>query len=264
MDVRQIPQRIVEKTLRRGTGRQAPQSPEEIMQQAQTEMREAQARRRQQIVEAVTKKNYHLAEANDLRARVENLANKAKLAETHGDDSLARSLRSEHQTYVELLTWSETALRQAEAQADEIKWAAWRDEETLRQKTAEAIALQAEMRVLKLQKTLAAALNALKNAPAAPEGWAERKQALTATLTNYEADFADALRASEEAVAALHDKIRAPREKGDRTTVYLLREELQAEEAALTLLQEAHAKARDVRLRIERWASIGSENAAEH
>ena len=133
----------------------------------------------QQLVAAITKKNNHLFEANELRARVGNLQDKAELAETRGDTSLARDLRQEYQAYEELVTWSEAAMRDAEAKVEEIKRAAWRDEETLRQKLAEAITLQTEMRVLELQKTLADALNTLKTAPDAPENWDARKHVLT-------------------------------------------------------------------------------------
>ena len=91
-------QQVVRKVLRRVPPRRIPQSPEQLIEQVQAEMREIRARNRSRAVEAVTAKNNLQQQVNDLSMRVANLHAKALLADTRGDEELALRLRRENET----------------------------------------------------------------------------------------------------------------------------------------------------------------------
>ena len=82
-----------------GKGLDGLESPDILLEQAQVEMREVQARNRQRAVEAVTAKNNLQQSVNDMQARVTNLGNKAELALKRGDRDLALQLLKEKQSY---------------------------------------------------------------------------------------------------------------------------------------------------------------------
>ena len=65
------------------------EDPEILLQQAQQEMREAQAKNRERAVQAITQKNHLQALADQTQKMVNNLQAKAQKAREDGDAGLA-------------------------------------------------------------------------------------------------------------------------------------------------------------------------------
>ncbi|MBV9852236.1 MAG: PspA/IM30 family protein [Armatimonadetes bacterium] len=119
-----------------------PLDPEVLLQQAQQEMRENQAKNRTRAVEAITQKNNLQAELGKTRKIVDNLQAKADLAASHNDFDLRHQLLGERQHYLLLLARQQALLDKATETTEMIKAAIRGEEERIRRKTAEAMALR--------------------------------------------------------------------------------------------------------------------------
>ena len=75
------------------------EDPEILLQQAQQEMQEAQAKNRERAVQAITQKNNLQALVDQTQKMVDNLQAKAELALKNGDRDLARQLLVEKGQY---------------------------------------------------------------------------------------------------------------------------------------------------------------------
>ena len=122
------------------------ENPELLLEQAQNAMREAQAQNRMRAVEAVTAKNYLQQQVKDTQKRIDNLSEKADAAEKRGDLALAQSLRRERDRFQKSLDTMETQLARAIEISERVKNSIQREEEKIREKTAEALALKAQWR----------------------------------------------------------------------------------------------------------------------
>ena len=118
------------------------ENPEALLEQAQTRMREVQARNRQRAVEAVVAKNNLIQQVKDTQKRVATLSEKADEAEKRGDDTLAQSLRRERDSFQKSLDTMEKQLERAVEMTEQVKEGIKREEERIRLKTAEALALK--------------------------------------------------------------------------------------------------------------------------
>jgi len=137
------------------------ENPDILLEQAQREMTEMHARNRERAVQAITQKNNLQQMVDDLQKRVDNLQSKAELALKRGDRDLALQLLKEKQGYEISLKSTSESLVQAIDTAEAVKTAIKREEEKIRQKTAEALALKAQWKNAQIQNAIHKALDGI-------------------------------------------------------------------------------------------------------
>ena len=137
------------------------EDPEVLLSQAQREMQEMHARNRERAVQAITQKNNLQQMVDDTQKRVDNLQAKAELALKRGDRDLALQLLKERQQYETTLDATQASLAQAIETSEAVKNAIRREEERIRQKTAEALALKAQWKNSQIQIAMNRALEGM-------------------------------------------------------------------------------------------------------
>jgi phage shock protein A len=137
------------------------EDPEILLQQAQQEMREAQAKNRERAVQAITQKNNLQALVDQTQKTVDNLGAKAEIALKNGDRDLARQLLVEKQQYEATLASTRQSLTQAQETTDAVKVAIRREEERIRAKTAQALAMKAQWKQSQIENSINKALQGM-------------------------------------------------------------------------------------------------------
>jgi phage shock protein A len=138
------------------------EDPELLLSQAQTEMRELHAKNRERAVQAITQKNNLQQMVDDTQKRVDMLQQKAELALKRGDRDLALQLLKEKQQFEVTLNATRESLNQAIETSEAVKTAIKREEERIRQKTAEALALKAQWKNSQIQIAMNKALDSMQ------------------------------------------------------------------------------------------------------
>jgi phage shock protein A len=138
------------------------ENPEIIINESLREMKENQIKNRERAVQAITQKNnlQNLVEQEEKRART--LEAKAATALQQGNRELARTLLREKSLSERTLENLRASLKQAEETAEAVKTAIRREEERFRVKTAEALALKANMKQAQIQIAINKALDGLQ------------------------------------------------------------------------------------------------------
>lgn len=234
-----------------------PEDPDVLLEEAQTELREAQARNRARAVEAITAKNNLQQQVNDMRRRVDNLGKKADDADAQGETKQAQQLRAEADSYQTALLAMEKQLAQAEAMTEQVKIASLRHDEATRKRLAEILALRTQWKASTIQKRLVQDMADLADTPAnrrRARAQAKRRHHLALDARAREHEFEGWLASAEATVLELHTQIRRARDNDDENREHQLLRVLEQEEAAFVVIRDAHARARDVRERAERWA----------
>ena len=116
---------------------------EVLLQIATQEMREAQARNRERAVQAITQKNNLQALVDQTQKMVDRLETKAEAAREEGDLERERDLRAERDKYQETLAQTQTSLQNAIVTTEAVKTAMRREEERIRARTSQALAMKA-------------------------------------------------------------------------------------------------------------------------
>jgi len=137
------------------------ENPEILLQEAAREMRENLAQNRQRAVTAITQKNNLKALLDEQEKRVSQLEAQAEMAVKKGDRDLARRILREKLTYQDSITGTRASYEQAIQASEAIKIAIRRQEETVRQRTAEALAKRAQWKQAQIQIEIDKALNGL-------------------------------------------------------------------------------------------------------
>ena len=137
------------------------EDPEILLQQAQQEMRENQAKNRERAVQAITQKNNLQAESDKTQKIVDNLQAKAELALKNGDRDLARQLLVEKGQYETTLATIKQSLQSAVETTEAIKTAIRREEERIRAKTAQAMAMKTQWKQSQIEISLNKALEGM-------------------------------------------------------------------------------------------------------
>ena len=145
-----------------GEGLNKLEDPELLLSQAQTEMRELHAKNRERAVQAITQKNNLQQMVDDTQKRVDMLQQKAELALKRGDRDLALQLLKEKQQFDVTLTATRDSLNQAIETSEAVKTAIKREEERIRAKTAEALALKAQWKNSQIQIAMNKALESMQ------------------------------------------------------------------------------------------------------
>ena len=115
---------------------------EMLLEHAQQQRREAQARNRERTVQAITQKNNLQALFDQTQKMVNNLRARADKAHAEGDIGLERQLRAEQERYQRSVQQMETSLRRAIETTEAVKTAMRGEEEAIRTRTVQALAMK--------------------------------------------------------------------------------------------------------------------------
>ncbi|MCE5314660.1 MAG: PspA/IM30 family protein [Armatimonadota bacterium] len=201
------------------------ENPEILLQEAAREMRENLAANRQRAVTAITQKNNLKALLDEQEKRVAQLQAQAEMAVKNGDRDLARRVLREKMTFEETIESTRASYEQAIQASEAIKVAIRRQEETVRQRTAEALAKKAQWKQAQIQIEIDKALNGLtfeaessaweragekiRTAQSEAAARAELSQAsIQAKIAGLQDDTVDAQ--AEKALEELEQKMTAP------------------------------------------------------
>lgn len=122
------------------------EDPEIIINEAVREMRENQIKNRELAVQAITQKNNLQAEVDKQERLVADLESKAMRALQAGNRELAKQFLKEKSIVEQTLASMRQNLAAATEAAEKVKVAIKQEEERIRQRTAEALALKANMK----------------------------------------------------------------------------------------------------------------------
>ena len=137
------------------------EDPEALLALAQQELKENQAKNREYAVQTITQKNNLKAEVDKTRRMVGNLQAKADLAHSAGDLELEKQLLVEERAYEGTLTKMENSLSAAEETVETIKTAMRREEERIRAKTAQAMALKTQWKQSQIEISINKAMEGM-------------------------------------------------------------------------------------------------------
>jgi phage shock protein A len=233
--------RVLERQL---AGTEAPkEDPDQLLQQAQEEMRAVHAKNRERAVQAITQKNNLEQMIADTRRKVNALHEKAAEAERQGEYGKAAQYRNEADDYGRTLEMTEMHYREAVELAESVKVAIKAEEERIRQKTAEALMLRAQWKSVQIEQTVARRLAEMN---AGVTGTAAEMRA--AHEQNREA-LAEAMRVRDELkqmveqtarrVAEIKVKAGFARQRGDEELERHLLREMEQHEATLLATRDA-------------------------
>jgi phage shock protein A len=144
-----------------GIGLDKLENPDLLLKQAQDEMREVHARNRERAIQALTQKNNLQNMVNDLQKQVDTLAARAELALKRGDRDTALQLLKEKQAIDGSLVTTKQTLETAIQTSEAVKEAIKREEDQIRKKTAEALALKAQWKNAQIQIEMDKALSSM-------------------------------------------------------------------------------------------------------
>ena len=241
------------------------EDPEQLLQQAQDEMHLNLVRNRERAVQAITQKNLLEQMVMDLQKQVSKLCAEAEEAERRGDAVKAAHLQHEISNYSQTLIATESQWESAKETAEQVKSAIQGEQERIRQKTAEALALKSQWQALRIEQALVRLMTEQSvglRPPLSDDEMMSRRE-------RTEAQVAEALEAREqliqmvatatEQVEMLRQKAEQARAGGDerleRAFVRLMEQHEATLEAAQVSLQKADAIA-------ERAQALLQEEAA--
>ncbi len=139
------------------------EDPEIIINESLREMREIQIKNREKAVQAITQKNNLQNLVSQEEKICADLESKATTALKQGNRDLALQLLREKGQHDATLANMKTSLQQAIDTSEGVKLAIQRAEEQFRVKTAEALALKANMKQAQIQIAISKALDSLQS-----------------------------------------------------------------------------------------------------
>ena len=128
--------------------------PERLLEQAERAMIELHTRNRERAVQAITQKNNLEQMVDDTERRVLHLRTEADVATENGDAIKAAKLLHEADNYERTLQMTRGQLEQAIETSEQVKAAIKREEEKIRQKTAEALVLKAQWKAVQIERAI--------------------------------------------------------------------------------------------------------------
>lgn len=137
------------------------ENPEVILEHAREELQENLLRNKERAVQAITERNRLRGEAEKLERACIDLERRAEMALRKGDRDLAKQFLLEKASYTRSLEAVKQALAQAEEVVEQVKIAIKRDEERVRQKTAEILAQKARWKSAQIQTSINKALEGM-------------------------------------------------------------------------------------------------------
>lgn len=137
------------------------EDPEMMLDQARRDMQQALTENREKAVQAITQKNRLENMLNDARRKSQELESKAIMALKQGNRELARSFVRERANNDSVIGQLDQSYAQASAAVESVKVAVKRQEEEVRRKTAEALAMKAQWKQAQIQNSITKALEGL-------------------------------------------------------------------------------------------------------
>src|SRR5437879_94045 len=137
------------------------ENPEIILEGALRDMKETKIKNRERAVQAITQKNNLQALVEREEKLTRDLEAKAGTALTQGNRELARQILREKALHDSTLGNLRGSYKQAEETAEAVKEAIRREDERFRVRTAEALAMKANMKQAEIQITINKALDDL-------------------------------------------------------------------------------------------------------
>jgi len=148
---------------------------ETLLQLAQQQMREAQAKNRERMVQVITQKNNLQALMDQTQKTVADLEERTELARQKGNTDRADALLAERDKYQSTLTQVQASLTSAVATSEAVKTAMRREEESIRARTAQALAMRASYKQAQIEFEIEKSRLGMTTTKAG--AWFERAQA---------------------------------------------------------------------------------------
>lgn len=137
------------------------EDPEMMLDQARRDMQEMLVANRERAVQAITQKNRLQGMYNDALKKSEQLESQATMALRQGNRDLARQFIREKASNDAILAQLKSSVDQATQAVEAVKLAIKRQEEEVRRKTAEALAMKAQWKQAQIQNSISKALEGL-------------------------------------------------------------------------------------------------------
>lgn len=137
------------------------ESPDIMLDQARRDMQEGLVSNREKAVQAITQKNRLQGMLDEAKKRSAQYETQATMALRQGNRDLARQFIREKASNDGTIATLEASYQQALQTVESVKVAIKRQEEEVRKKTAEALALKAQYNQAQIQNSIAKALDGL-------------------------------------------------------------------------------------------------------
>lgn len=137
------------------------EDPDIMLDQARRDMQEALTGNREKAVQAITQKNRLQMMLEEGKKKSANLEAQATMALKQGNRDLARQFIRERTTNDQIIGQLQTSYDQAVQAVEAVKVAIKRQEEEVRKKTAEALAMKAQWKQAQIQNSISKALEGL-------------------------------------------------------------------------------------------------------
>ncbi|RMG25396.1 MAG: PspA/IM30 family protein [Armatimonadetes bacterium] len=134
------------------------EDPDVMLDQARRDMQEALRANKEKAVQAITQRNNLQAMVNEHEQKVAQLEQQAVMALKQGNRDLARQFLREKANYAATLESLKVSLAQANETVEMVKLAIRRQEEEVRKKTAEALAMKAQYKQAQIETSINKAL----------------------------------------------------------------------------------------------------------
>lgn len=137
------------------------EDPDMMLDQARRDMQETLTSNREKAVQAITQKNRLQMMLEDAKKKSAQLESQATMALKQENRDLARSFIREKATNDQIIGNLQLSYDQAAEAVDAVKLAIKRQEEEVRKKTAEALAMKAQWKQAQIQNSISKALEGL-------------------------------------------------------------------------------------------------------
>lgn len=137
------------------------EDPEMMLDQARRDMQAGLIANREKAVQAITQKNRLQGMLEEHRTKVGQLERQAEMALKQGNRELAAQFMREKINIDAVMGQLQVSFDQAAATVEQVKVAIKRQEEEVRKKTAEALAMKAQWKNAQIQNSIAKALEGL-------------------------------------------------------------------------------------------------------
>ncbi|HEY0866683.1 MAG TPA: PspA/IM30 family protein [Fimbriimonas sp.] len=137
------------------------EDPEIMLDQAKRDMQAALVANREKAVQAITQKNRLAGMLEEATKKSQQLESQAAMALKQGNRELATQLMREKMNFDSQRTSLQQSYENAVATVEQVKIAIKRQEEEVRRKTAEALAMKAQWKQAQIQNSIAKALDGL-------------------------------------------------------------------------------------------------------
>jgi phage shock protein A len=137
------------------------EDPEMMLEQARRDMQEGLVANRERAVQAITQKNRLQQLLEEQKKKSAQMESQAAMALKQGNRELARQFMREKANSDSTIASLEQSYTQAAQTVDAVKLAIKRQEEEVRKKTAEALAMKAQWKQAQIQNSISKALEGL-------------------------------------------------------------------------------------------------------